>query len=58
MCTAVAYKTKDHYFGRNLDLEDCYDETVTITPRNYHLRYRNLGDMKPMGDDMEHYAMI
>lgn len=58
MCTAVAYKTKDHYFGRNLDLEYCYDETVTITPGNYHLRFRNLGDMKPMGDDMEHYAMI
>jgi len=21
MCTAVTYKTGDHYFGRNLDLE-------------------------------------
>ena len=32
MCTAIHYKT---YFGRNLDLEYTYDETVTIMPRNY-----------------------
>lgn len=35
MCTAIVYKTKNHYFGRNLDLEYSYHETVTITPRNY-----------------------
>ena len=52
MCTAVAYKTKDHYFGRNLDLEYSYHETVTVTPRNYHFRFRNTEDMKT------HYAMI
>ncbi len=46
MCTAVAYKTKEHYFGRNLDLEYSYHETVTITPRNYHFQFRNTRDME------------
>lgn len=35
MCSAISYKTKDHYFGRNLDLEYSYNESVTVTPRNY-----------------------
>lgn len=52
MCTAISYQTKDHYFGRNLDLEYSYQETVTITPRNYPFRFRKMPDM-----DM-HYAMI
>ena len=52
MCTAVTYKTKDHYFGRNLDLEYSYHETVTVTPRNYPFRFRKMGDMN------HHYAMI
>lgn len=52
MCTAVSYQTRDHYFGRNLDLEFSYHETVTVTPRNYPFRFRRMGDMK------HHYAMI
>lgn len=52
MCTAITYKTKDHYFGRNLDLEYSYHETVTITPRNYVFHFRSMGAMK------KHYAMI
>ncbi len=52
MCTAITYKTKDHYFGRNLDLEYSYHETVTVTPRNYPFNFRN-------GKAMDrHYAMI
>lgn len=39
MCTAVSFKTKDHYFGRNLDFEFSYEETVTITPRNYRFLF-------------------
>ena len=35
MCTAITYKTRDHYFGRTLDLEYTYEEQVTVTPRNY-----------------------
>lgn len=40
MCTAISFHTKDHYFGRNLDLEYSYRETVTITPRGYHFTFR------------------
>lgn len=28
MCTAIRLTTRDHYFGRNLDLEYSYQETV------------------------------
>ncbi len=52
MCTAVNYKTRDHYFGRNLDLEYSYKETVTITPRNYPFSFRKVGWLST------HYAMI
>ena len=52
MCTAAVYKTKDFYFGRNLDYEFPYGEEVTITPRNYPFSFRFQGEMK------QHYAMI
>ena len=52
MCTAISYKTKDHYFGRNLDLEYSYEESVTITPRNYPFTFRKEDTMET------HYAMI
>ncbi len=35
MCTAISFLVKDHYFGRNLDYEHTYNETITITPRNF-----------------------
>ena len=52
MCTAATYYTKDHYFGRNLDLEYSYQETVTITPRNYEFQFQKVEGKKT------HYAMI
>ncbi len=52
MCTAASYKTKDHYFGRNLDYEFAYNQTVTVTPRNYPFSFRKMGQIKT------HYAMI
>ena len=52
MCTAITYNTKNHYFGRNLDLEYSYKETVTITPRNYEFKFREVEDIK------NHYAII
>ena len=52
MCTAISFPTKDHYFGRNLDLEYSYDESVTITPRNFPFYFRH---QKPLPT---HYAMI
>ena len=30
MCTAIRLTTRDHYFGRNLDLEYSYQETVGV----------------------------
>lgn len=52
MCTAVSYKTRDHYFGRNLDLEYSYNECVTITPRKYPYVFRLEHDFS------NHFAMI
>lgn len=40
MCTAITYKTDDHYFGRTLDLECSYNESVTVTPRNFKFTFR------------------
>ena len=52
MCTAITYYTKNHYFGRNLDLEYSYKETVTVTPRNYEFQFRNVENIN------NHYAII
>ncbi len=52
MCTAISFHTKDHYFGRNLDLEYHYHEQVTVTPRNYPFNFRKEGILE------SHYAMI
>ena len=52
MCTAITYNTKNHYFGRNLDLEFSYKETVTITPRNYPFKFRKVNAIN------NHYAII
>lgn len=52
MCTAISFKTKDHYFGRTLDLEYSYDEQVVFTPRNYPFRFRS---EQGLG---RHHAMI
>lgn len=52
MCTAITYKTKDHYFGRTLDLEYTYEEQVTVTPRNYVFPFRTKQAIP------SHYAII
>ncbi|MGN0240407.1 MAG: choloylglycine hydrolase [Candidatus Weimeria sp.] len=52
MCTCATYATKDHYFGRNLDLEYSYHETVTVTPRNFPLPFRKKDTL------FSHYALI
>lgn len=52
MCTAISYRTKDHYFGRNLDLEYNYHEEVVISPRNTPLPFRSQAKIEP------HYAII
>ena len=52
MCTAIAYKTNDCYFGRNLDLERGYGERVVVTPRNFPFTFRYAPPLA------RHYAMI
>ena len=52
MCTAATYYAKDHYFGRNLDLEYSYHEEITIVPRNFPLIFRKCESIN------HHYAMI
>ena len=44
MCTSITYSTKDHYFGRNLDLKISYHEVVIITPQNYPFQFRRVAD--------------
>lgn len=52
MCTAVSFNKGDHYFGRSLDYERSFGETVVIAPRNYVFELRFAGIMR------EHFAMI
>lgn len=52
MCTAATYKTKDFYFGRNMDYDFSYGDEVIVTPRNYPFHFVSMGDMH------SHYAMI
>ncbi len=52
MCTAVSFRVKDSYFGRNLDYFHQLGEAVVITPRKYKFSFCN-GDLID-----SHYAMI
>ncbi len=52
MCTAVSFTSKDHYFGRNMDYYFSYEESVTVTPRNYEFKFRKVAPIK------KHYGMI
>lgn len=52
MCTCINFKTKDYYFGRNLDLEYRFYEKVVITPRNYEIKLKKEESFKTK------YAMI
>ncbi|MBO5452628.1 MAG: choloylglycine hydrolase [Clostridia bacterium] len=52
MCTAINFKTNDHYFGRTLDFERDFGEKVVITPRNYCFVFKEQNEIKT------HYAMI
>lgn len=52
MCTAITFHRKNHYFGRNLDFEHGFGETVTITPRNFPFPFRQKDTIDT------HYAII
>ncbi len=52
ICTALRLRTAGTFVGRTLDLEHRYNETVTVTPRNFPYRFGN----QPL--QRGHYAMI
>ncbi len=52
MCTALNLTTKDHYFGRTLDLDCSYGEEVCVMPRNFPMEFRCMDRID------SHYAMI
>lgn len=52
MCTAISFKTRDHYFGRNLDLEYSLNESIVVMPRRFPLLFRCMPAMHT------HLAMI
>ncbi len=52
MCTAATYKTDGLYFGRNLDYEMSYGETIAIAPKNFPFHFRHTEDIN------QHYAII
>lgn len=40
MCTSIAMKTNDFYFGRTMDLDYEFHTSVVIMPRNYPIAFR------------------
>ena len=52
MCTSIAMKTRDFYFGRTMDIEYSFNECVVFTPRNYPVNFRKAGNM------CRHYALL
>ena len=52
MCTAATYYAKDHYFGRNLDLEFFLSRRDHYCARNYPFIFRKCEGIN------HHYAMI
>lgn len=53
MCTALSFTVDDqHYFGRNLDLEQSVGEQIVIAPSNFHFHFNYVDDLN------QHYALL
>lgn len=52
MCTAVCFRDGGFYFGRNLDYERSYGESVAVMPRRFQIYMRG-GEVIS-----EHYAIV
>ena len=52
MCTAISYERGCRLFGRNLDIDRFYDESIIVTPRNFTLSFRKRDNVA------RHYAFI
>lgn len=46
MCTSVCAAFGDRYFGRNLDVELSYGESVVVMPRGYVFNFREMPSVK------------
>lgn len=47
MCTSIAFRQKDLYFGRNMDLDYNFGERIVATPRRFLLK--SLGNKEHLG---------
>lgn len=52
MCTAATYLSEDFYFGRNLDYEFSYGESIVVMPRSFPLPLSGGGTLA------RHYALV
>jgi len=52
MCTAVSCLAGSHFFGRTLDYDRSFGESVVVTPRGYPFPFRCMPSIP------DHYAMI
>ena len=52
MCTSLAIKTEDFYFGRTMDLDYELNSAVIFTPRNYPFILRKTAQLT------NHYAIL
>lgn len=55
MCTALTLQTKEgyHLFGRNMDIEVSFNQSVALVPRNFTYKNRATNEM-----ENTKYAMI
>ena len=47
MCTALSLTAKDgsHLFGRNMDIEYSFNQSILLTPRRFDYKNRATGEM-------------
>ena len=67
MCTALSLKSNDnlHFFGRNMDLEYSFNQSVILVPRKYQWKNVITNEMNPvkhailgMGVVMNNHPML
>lgn len=52
MCTCITLKEREFYFGRNLDLNDTFGNTIVVTPGSFPLCFAREGKIE------QHFSMI
>ena len=52
MCTGLRYMNDSFYFGRNLDLDYTFGQSIVITPKNYEIKFKHEKNIT------NHYAFI